>query len=239
METVSTNFPRDASLFLLSFQEGAPLPMPFPAVWRSPVSPAPAGSLGPRPHSPVSVYHPLLGLSGSMGRGLSPHQPSSASRPARIPGEAGGKAAPNPRRSGRRRTQPGRRPHGTQGAPGCADLSIYLPRRLLPPRPGNPGLYLRRRRVGGVCVSSSPRRAFPERRGLCPPAGVGAPPPPLFFAPRTQPEVPRPAPDSAPGSPARRLAKGEDGRWAPAPRAPRAQGARSSGGVGGDPQSAG
>lgn len=90
---------------------------------------------------------------------------SSSSQPARIPREVGGKAAPIPWRSGRRRTQPRRRLHHINGAPGCADLSIYLPPRLLPARSGDPDLYLRRRCVGGVPVSSSPLRAFRERRG--------------------------------------------------------------------------
>lgn len=64
------NFPRDASPFLFSFQEGAPLPTPFPEIWRSRANPTLAHRS--HSHSPVSVYHPPFGPSVSMVWGALP-----------------------------------------------------------------------------------------------------------------------------------------------------------------------
>lgn len=79
----------------------------------------------------------------------------------------------------------------------CASSSRAQRPGLLSFRPGDPDLYLRRGRFGGVPLSCS--SALPESVAVsCLPAGVGAPPPQLF-APRTRPDAPRPALDSASG----------------------------------------
>lgn len=156
METVSTNFPRDASLFLLSFQEGAPLPMPFPAIWRSPTSP-PSRLPLPAPALPSLSLPSLLGLSGSMAWGaLAAPTPLLRAIPRVSPERREAKQPQTRGEVGVGAPSPGDASMAPIGARGCADLSIYLPRRLLPPHPGNPGLYLRRRCFGGVCVSYSP-----------------------------------------------------------------------------------
>ena len=132
VETNSGNFPRNTSPLLLSFQEGESLPTPFPAVWRLPGSPTPEGILHPRSHSPVSVYHPPPSFSRSVGWSalLAPAPLLGAF--TRASGERWEVNQPQfPQEICIGAPSPGDAPDPINGALDCADISTYLPRRLL------------------------------------------------------------------------------------------------------------
>ena len=113
-----------------SLSTRCPLPKPSPAVWRSPASPA---ARAPQSRLPVA---------GSPARSWrvvdSPGTNSSTwSQPGSLPRSTGGKATRIPRRKERASAPPARvtpPPTALREPPDRAELSTYLPGRLLPAR---------------------------------------------------------------------------------------------------------
>lgn len=227
-----------------SLSTRCPLPKPSPAVWRSPASPA---------ARPPQSRLPVAGSPARSWRVVdSPGTNSSTwSQPGSLPRSTGGKATRILRRKEWASAPPARMtPPQHQGSPRTAQSSAPTclgasSRRAPLPWPRGSVLGDRDFLVQWRCVPGCPFFLAPARFPRAsrsrssrwswrsaPAARQGASDP-ARCAP------PRPALDSAPGSPACPRAEAPGGPSVPAPGVPRAPGARSSGCVGTDPQSAG
>lgn len=229
--------PRTLAVFCSSFRKVPLYLRPALHFGARPRAQLPADSLRPRPHTTDSAYRPLPGSRGPRGDCLKP------TRLLRASPQSGGRQSSQNAREKKWASEAlvvATPPTAPNESRDCKDLSPYLPRRLLSVRFAaseagsrvtgwlgaggplglrleDPDLHLQSRCVGDVPLFSSARRAPPACGGLWVPAGVGAPPPQLF--PASQTCAPRPALDSAPGSPPASYSRPRVGAQLPHPTA--------------------